>query len=335
VVIGIAGELVQGLTMTISFQRKTPELPLDTNEMEVIVRRCQEKAYERAKRQLSIEVGGRDVEIKLVNSAIIQIMIDGYAVTNPIGFQGKDVKIQLYCAFAPLVHIGALERIAEKLDLDLLAVAAEPFAVGRAVIGDDPNANMSAILMDVGGGTTDIAVLNEGGLEGTKMFGIGGRAYTKSITRDLGVDFIEAESLKVGLQNSTISQAKRDTITNSLTKTLRIWMDGIELALSEFDHLDHLPQRILLCGGGASLPLLSKQLATTEWHLELPFTKKPIVQLLSPDQVIGFTDATGKVIDHTFITAMGLLRVGCDTIGQAELPAKSSIKRKLNKLLST
>lgn len=332
-VIGIAGELVQGLTLTMVFQRKDPSISLDMPEMEVIIRRCQERALERAKKQLALEVGGREVELKLVNSAIISMMIDGYVVTNPIGFQGKDVKIQMYSAFAPLVHISALERTAEQLDLDLLAVAAEPFAVGRAVIGDDPNATLSAILMDVGGGTTDIAVLNEGGLQGTKMFGIGGRAFTKSVARDLNIEFTEAESLKVGLASGQVPAVRAEEIKTSLQKTLDVWIDGIELALSEYTHLDHLPHRILLCGGGASLGMIPEQLSTKTWYSELPFTRKPVIQHLSPDQVVGIIDQTGKVKDHTYITAMGLLRVGCDTIGQADIP-KSGIKDKFNKLLS-
>src|SRR6201986_5526757 len=98
-----------------------------------------------------------------------------------------------------MIHLAALERTATELDLELLAVAAEPFAVARSVVGDDPNASVSAILMDVGGGTTDIAVVNEGGVEGTKMFGIGGRAFTRAVERDLGVEFDLAEKLKVGL----------------------------------------------------------------------------------------------------------------------------------------
>ena len=50
--------------------------------------------------------------------------------------------------------------------------------------------------MDVGGGTTDIAVINEGGVQGTKMFGIGGRAYTRSVERAMDVSFEKAEELK-------------------------------------------------------------------------------------------------------------------------------------------
>ena len=106
---------------------------------------------------------------------------------------------------------------------------------------------------------------------------------------------------------------------------------GVELALSDFDSVDHLPNRILLCGGGSSLEKLVKALEGASWRKELPFTKKPTVHHISPSEVIGVTDTTGRVSDHTFITAMGLLRVGYDTlIGSGE---GDSIKDKFNRLL--
>jgi cell division protein FtsA len=138
--------------------------------------------------------------------------------------------VQLYTAFAPMIHIGALERTAQQLDLDLLAVAAEPFAVARSVIGNDANASMSAILMDVGGGTTDIAVINDGGVQGTKMFGIGGRAYTRAIERELGVSFTQAEEMKVSLSTHGQSRPKLPAIEGALSKTLDVWTSGVELA---------------------------------------------------------------------------------------------------------
>jgi cell division protein FtsA len=198
-----------------------------------------------------------------VNSALVNITIDGYVVTNPIGFKGRDVVVQLYTAFAPMIHISALERAAQELDLDLLAVAAEPFAVARAVIGDNPNASMSAILMDVGGGTTDIAVVDEGGVQGTKMFGIGGRAYTRSIERDLGVDFEMAEKLKLELAKGTLVPTQQSRVQDALEKTCDVWLAGVELALSEYTNLDNLPHEVLLCGGGSSLDMLLQTLKET------------------------------------------------------------------------
>ena len=249
-----------------------------------------------------------------MNSALVSIHIDGYKVSNPIGFQGRDVAVQIYTAFAPMVHIGALEKVADELALELIAVAAEPFAVSRSVLGTDANSNFTAILADVGGGTTDIAVVNDGGVEGTKMFGIGGRSFTRMIASDLDLGYKEAEKLKLNIEHEHLKPTVKKKLDEAIDKTLEVWLAGVELALSEFDSVDHLPHRILLCGGGASLQRLVDALAEESWHKELPFTKKPTVQHIKPSDVVGITDATGNVVDHTFITAMGLLRVGYDTM---------------------
>jgi cell division protein FtsA len=331
-VIGIAGELVKGTTTTIRVSRKDAKTQIDIAEMERIIHAVQGRAEKRAKQQLAVELGGKEVDVRLVNSALVSIEIDGYPVTNPIGFQGKDVVVQLYTAFAPMIHIGALERTAEELDLDLLAVAAEPFAVSRSVIGDRQSTNFSAILMDVGGGTTDIAVINDGGVQGTKMFGIGGRAYTRSIERGLGLEFDEAEDLKLQLGTGALPKTQESEADDALQKTIDVWINGVELALSEFDQLDHLPHRMFLCGGGSSLQALMDELEKTNWYRQLPFTRKPSVHHIRPDQVVGIKDLTGNVNDHTYITALGLLRVGLDTLQFSEKDG-GSIRDKIDRML--
>jgi cell division protein FtsA len=332
-VIGIAGELVKGTTTTVRCTRKNANKPLDLDEIEKIIGLVQKRAEERAKQQLAWELGGKEVDVRLVNSALVNIDIDGYPVTNPVGFQGKEVLVHLYTAFAPMIHIGALERTAQELDLDLLAVAAEPFAVARSIIGNDTNNNMSAVLMDVGGGTTDIAVINEGGVQGTKMFGIGGRAFTRSIERDLGIEFGEAEEIKLTLGTNKVPAHKQDVATDAIKKTLDVWINGVDLALSEFDKLDHLPNRLLLCGGGSSLDEMVDRLENTSWYKELPFTRKPTIHHIQPQQVSGIIDRTGTVTDHTFITAMGLLRVGLDTLSQGDPGQSGSIRQKIDRML--
>ncbi len=332
VVIGIAGELVKGTTTTIRFKRANPKNEITLDEMDLIVKRVQERAARNAKESLSLELGNDDVEVRLVNSALVAIEIDGYKVSNPIGFQGRDVAIQLYTAFAPMIHIGALERAAQMLSLDLLAVAAEPFAVARSVIGADASSNLSAIMIDVGGGTTDIAVVNEGGVEGTEMFGIGGRAYTRGLANELGIDFDKAEAVKLALNSSKLTEQKRKAAKQGLKKTLSVWMSGIELGLGEFTDMDHLPNNILLCGGGASLDPLVDELTETSWYKQLPFTKRPKVTHIQPSQVPGIVDKTSEIKDHTYITAMGLLRVGLDTLSGAD-DNPDSFRDRLNKIL--
>ncbi|MEO8691266.1 MAG: cell division FtsA domain-containing protein [Candidatus Saccharimonas sp.] len=330
-VIGIAGELVKGVTNTIRYRRPEPNRPLDEAEVEFIIDKVQGRAATKAQRQIALETGNDDVEVKLVNSALVSIHIDGYKVSNPIGFQGKDVAVQIYTAFAPMVHIGALERVADELDLVLLAVAAEPFAVSRSVLGVDADSAFTAILADIGGGTTDIAVVNDGGVEGTKMFGIGGRSFTNTIANELDVNFASAEKLKLNLANDKIKSSVKKSLDAAIDKTLEVWLGGVELALGEFDSVDHLPSRILLCGGGASLEPLVKALQTRDWYKELPFTKRPSVQHVKISDVVGMEDKTGKASDHTYITALGLLRVAYDTIIGAE--GSETIKDRLNRML--
>jgi cell division protein FtsA len=331
VVIGIAGELVKGTTNTIRYRRPQPNRPLDEDEMGFIIDKVQERAQLKAQQQIAQETGNQDVEIKLVNSAIVGIHIDGYKVSNPIGFQGKDVAIQIYTAFAPMVHIGALERVANELSLDLVAVAAEPFAVARSVIGTDASSNFTAILADVGGGTTDIAVVSDGGVEGTKMFGIGGRSFTHRIANDLNLSYKNAEKLKLNLSNDKLKSTVAKEAMEAVDKTLDVWVAGVELALSEFDDVDHLPNKILLCGGGSSLEALPEALEGSDWWKDLPFTKKPTIKHVKPNEVAGIEDLSEKITDHTFITAMGLLRVGYDTLSGVE--ESDSFKDKLNKIL--
>ena len=330
-VIGMAGELVKGVTNTIRYRRPRPDKPLDEAEMEFIIQKVQERAQGRAQEQIALETGNQDVEVKLVNSALVSIHIDRYKVSSPIGFQGRDVAVQIYTAFAPMVHIGALEKVADELALDLIAVAAEPFAVSRSVLGADTNSNFTAILVDVGGGTTDIAVVNDGGVEGTKMFGIGGRSFTRTIALDMDISYTDAEKLKVNIEHESIKPGVKKKLEAAIDKTLEVWLSGVELALSEFDSVDHLPNRILLCGGGSSLKMLVEALSTQEWYADLPFTKRPSVQLIRPSEVVGITDKTGEISDHTMITALGLLRVGYDTIetGQVE----GGLMEKVNNLL--
>ena len=80
--------------------------------------------------------------------------------------------------------------VAEQLGLELLAVVAEPYAVARCIAGEQV-AQAGALFIDVGGGTTDVALVRQGGVEGTRMFALGGRAFTKSLADRLDLPFAE------------------------------------------------------------------------------------------------------------------------------------------------
>lgn len=304
-IIGIAGELVKGTTTTVHYNRVNANLEIGQSELKMIVQKVQEKAFERIRNQLSFETGQENIEVKLINAAMVDVSIDGYHIQNPINFQGSDVSMSIFNAYAPLIHLGALETIAKSLHLDLLSVAAEPYAVARSVEVQDMS-DFSAIFIDIGGGTTDIAVVRNGGLEGTKMFALGGRAFTKRLAQEFGLPFEGAEKMKIDYSNNRLHQSDSEKISALYADDCRIWLGGIEISLSEFAETDLLPSRIFLCGGGSALPGIKESLLSPEWVSGLPFARPPHVSYLQPKDVVRIVDATGELNNPQDITPIGL-----------------------------
>jgi len=304
VVIGIAGELVKGFTTTHSQERKRPDQPLTEAELQKLIDGVQQEALREAERAITWETGLPQVDVRLVHAAVTSASIDGYAVTNPVGFQGRHVKIGIFNAFAPLVHLGALQSVASQLDLELLEIVAEPYAVAR-VLGSEQVQQSGAIFIDIGGGTTDVAIVRAGGIEGTRMFALGGRAFTKSIADRLDLPFPLAEARKVDYARG-LPVDGRDEVAAIVADDVAVWAAGVELVVEELAGGDLLPGKIHLCGGGAHLPEIQAALAAERFWRHLPFARPPEVALMSPDQVVSIIDATKLLVDQQDVTPLAL-----------------------------
>lgn len=304
-IIGVAGELVKGTTTTVHYERVNPEVKIGLQELKMIIGKVQEKAYERIKKQLAWETDQQDIEVKLINAALVDVRIDGYHVVNPFNFQGKDVSMSVFNAYAPMIHLGALQTIADELDLDLLSIVAEPYAVARSVEVEDM-LDFSAIFIDIGGGTTDIAVVRNGGLEGTKMFALGGRAFTKRIANEYGIKYELAEQMKLDYSAKRLKPIDQERIASLFTDDCRVWLGGVELSLMEFAETDFLPSKIYLCGGGSALPEIKQSLLSQEWFRELPFSRPPEVGFLQPKDIGRIEDLTGTLTTPQDVTPLGL-----------------------------
>ena len=319
-IIGIAGELVKGTTTTVHYERIHPELRIDLPELKNIIQKVQWKAFDRIRQQLAWETGHSEIEVKLINAAIVDVRIDGYKVSNPIGFQGRDVSIAVFNAYAPMIHLGALQTIASELKLNLLNIAAEPYAVAKSM-GLENTMDFNAIFIDIGGGTTDIAVVRNSGLEGTKMFALGGRAFTKRLAQELGVGFEEAEVLKIKYAEGKLGKDVSLKIEKILDDDCKVWLSGVELSLAEFSDADLLPYRFFLCGGGSGLPGIKKVLMSQQWSKNFPFPKTPQVSFLQPRDISNIIDTTGQLRDPQDITPMALANIALDLVGEEDVMA--------------
>ena len=338
VIVGIAGELVKGNTTNTVTIRKNPNQPITPAELRDIINQAQKETLVKSRKDLSFETGYLEIDVQLVNSAVVGVKIDGYRVSNPIGFQGRQVEVSIYTSYAPIVHLGALQTIVEGLGLDLISVATEPYAVARC-FGSDESGDISSIFIDVGGGTTDIAVVRSGGLEGTKMFALGGRIMTKRIANSLKISFPEAEKIKLAYAADQLEEKDKQRVAAFIKNDVEVWLSGVELALEEFASSDRfqdnrlLPSKMFLCGGGSLLPDLKTALEHRRWTQDLPFAKQPETQYIKPGQVSNVVDATGQLDSTQDVTPMALANIALDLVG-TDTPVSGTMNKILKGLRS-
>ncbi len=320
-VLGVAGELIKGDTSMVTYKRKDPSSKVQQEELKNIIHKVQWKAFERVRGNLAYETGFNEIDVKLVHAAIVDTRIDGYKVSNPIGFQGREVTMSVFNAFSPLIHYGALQTISAELDKELMAIMAEPYAVGR-LLGGTELQGYSGIFIDVGGGTTDLSIVMDGSVVGTKMFNLGGRAFTKRLAQALNISHEEAEEVKVAFSNNQLEHQSQTIVNKALASDTEIWLSGVYFCLQELGDIDSLPPTIYLCGGGSLLPLLKEGLETSDWYKNLKFPRKPQVKYLLPKNISHIKDQTKQLESPADITPMALASVGMEILSEEKLLTK-------------
>lgn len=304
-VIGIAGELVKGSSITMTKQRQQPTKPITPEELESVISSAQQKLLKMARDRIAAETGYQNIEVRLTNAAVISVRIDGQVVSNPIGFRGRHFTLTLFSAFAPLMQLGALETVAQGLDLTLMTIVAEPYALARC-LSTNASADSGAIFIDIGGGTTDIALVRQGGIEETRMFALGGRTFTRRLAASKGLSVKEAEKLKLSYSGGGVKGSQRDEIQNIFASEVQTWMDSVELLIDELAKGDLLPPAIYTVGGGSALPDLRQRLEDFPWTERLPFSRKPIIETIQPGMVTSIADPNNLLKNAQDITPMAL-----------------------------
>ena len=328
-IIGIAGELVKGSSTTVSTQRSQPNKPITVEELEALITSAQKKLLKNAKERIAAETGLQNIDVRLTNAAVISVRLDGQLISNPIGFRGRYFMITLFSAFAPLTQLGALETVAQGLDLTLVTIVAEPYALARC-LSTNAGADSGAIFIDVGGGTTDIALVRQGGIEETRMFALGGRTFTRRIATSKGISIKDAERLKISYSNGEIKGNSYNEIQAILAPECQTWMDSVELLIEELAKGELLPPAIYTVGGGSALPDLREKLETFPWTERLPFSRQPIIRSVLPEMVSSIVDDVGMLRDVQDITPMALAYQGIELQNENNI-----LERALDSVINT
>ena len=313
VVMGIAGEYIQGVSIVVNYQREENyENEVTEKEEKKILMQIEDKIKDSGKEDLSQRVGLTSEDIEILHITQTGIEIGGMPVESLVGYKGKDVKLHFYASFAPKTYTEALKKVASELKMNPLGIVSEPFAVARAFAGSK-NREFSAIFIDIGGGTTDIAVVEKGNVVETKMFAFGGRTFTKEIAKTLSLDYRYAEQRKIKYSNRSLKKELARDIQKIMYPVAKLWMKTLKSAFLYCDDISSFPTQIYLCGGGALLPEIKEVMLEFPWKRHLPFPVVPKIEYFTPEKLDTVTDSSGN-LKHVFdITPASLAKFVYDT----------------------
>jgi cell division protein FtsA len=313
VIIGIAGELVHGVTIMVNVEREDSSTKINQKEIDKFVEKVKKYTFSSTVDEISKEMGLKASQVIEVNTTINSVYIDGVKIMNPLGYSGNELIYKVFSTFAPKIHLDSINQVASALNLTLSKIVVEPYSLAVGLRNmKDPDAN--AIIIDVGGGTTDVAVISNGDIVGTKMFAIGGKVFTKRVQRELGVDYEEAEKIKIDYANGAADKDVDQKLSKAFEIDISTWLTGVEIALESFTDVKEYPTQIYICGGGALLPEIQEGLMTYPWLQTLNFKKFPKVSFIFPNAISNVIDKTKSATLPMDVTPLALARMHLDNL---------------------
>ena len=123
------------------------------------------------------------------------VVDDQDGITRPVGMNGVRLEARVHLVTAATTSIQNIIKCAERCNLNVAEVVLEPLASAAAVLEDDEK-EIGVALIDIGGGTTDIAIFHQGSIWHTSVIALGGNHVTNDIAVGLRTPFEEAERIK-------------------------------------------------------------------------------------------------------------------------------------------
>lgn len=308
IVMGIAGEYIQGVSIVVNYQREENfDDEVTEKEEERILAQIEGKIETSGKEDLGQRIGLVNEDIEILHLTRTGTEIGGMPVDSLVGYKGKDVKLNYYASFAPKTYVESLRSVARELELNVLGIVSQPFAVARAFAGSS-NRDFSAIFIDVGGGTTDIAIVEKGNIIETKMFAFGGRTFTKEISKILNLEYRVAEQRKIKYAKKDLNKELSREVQKIVYPVARLWMRTLKTAFSLCDDVSSFPTQIYLCGGGSLLPEIKEVMLEFPWKKSLPFAVVPKIEFFTPEKLDRITDSSKDLRNVFDITPASLAK---------------------------
>jgi cell division protein FtsA len=246
-------------------------------------------------------------------------VVDGHeGIRDPIGMAGFRLEVETHIVTGEVMAIQNLIKSVQRAGVEIDDLVLQPLASGEAVLTSEDK-DRGVVLVDIGGGTTDIAVFVDGGIWHTSVIPVGGNHFTNDIVLVLKTPHNTAEYLKLKygsaiadeLEDSAsdlieaegFNPGERQQISRSLmNQVLQARAEEViehiynEIRRSGYDGL--LPAGVVLTGGAVQLPRFDELMRDM---LGIP------VRIGSPNDLSGLADT---IDSPPYATGVGLLRWG-------------------------
>lgn len=274
------------------------------------------------KAQLQIENNSPDKEknqFYCVGYSIVSYYLNDYVISSLTGHKGHKAGVEVLATFLPPTVVDSLYTVMERINLEVNFLTLEPIAALNLAIPKDLRL-LNLALVDVGAGTSDIAITKGGTIIAYAMVPIAGDEVTEAIAQNYLVDFETAEKIKIEISRNKNDVTFTDILDNQVSTTAqevkRVTEPVIEnLARTVTEKILELnggkaPNAVFLVGGGSQSEGLCEVLSEA---IGLPKDRVAIRNRSIAKNVV--TDE--KVLDGPdSITPLGILVTTAMTKGQ-------------------
>ncbi len=253
-------------TKRADFEMTLPGPQLIDDEM---ISRLEAGAIGRAEQLFEQETAAEDDSRRfyLVGYTVCQYYLDQYMISSLKDHRGKTIKADLIATFLPSEVVESLYTTMQKIDLDVASITLEPIAAINAAIPENLRL-LNLVMVDIGAGTSDIAVCTGGSVIGYTMATVAGDEITEMLMKDYLVDFQTAELMKAQMDSQT-EITFTDILGFEHTATQKELLHAIqdasgllckEIAEKVLEVNGNAPSALFLAGGGSKLAGLKEGL---------------------------------------------------------------------------
>lgn len=228
-------------------------------------------AVQSAQKQIAKKGDGeRAHHYDCVGYSILRYQLDGEDMGNLIDQQGDEASVEIIATFLPKVVVESLLAALSRADLEMEALTLEPIAAINVLIPQSMR-RLNVVLVDIGAGTSDIAITDMGTIISYGMVPIAGDEITEAVSDAFLLDFPQAEEAKRTITtNSSITvtdilgfetEVTKEEATTQISHAIDKLAEAIKNEILQLNN-GKSPKAVMLVGGGSLTPELPQRLAT-------------------------------------------------------------------------